>query len=91
MRKVHFVELYYVNQQMHKEFVNTYLPYVYNQQDAQNSCSQTLFFNIRSTCMSYLLCARRIHIYQIRHTTYKKIAPEDGLIESETCTAYIEK
>ena len=30
-------------------------------------------------------------IYQIRHTAYKKIAPEDGLIQSETCKAYIEK
>ena len=35
--------------------------------------------------------ARRIRIYQIRHTAYKKIAPEDGLIQSETCRAYIEK
>ena len=25
-----------------------------------------------------------------RHTAYKKTAPEDGLIQSETCTAYIE-
>ena len=30
-------------------------------------------------------------IYQIRHTTYKKFAPEDGLIQSETRRAYIEK
>ena len=29
--------------------------------------------------------------YQIRHTAYKKIAPEDGLIQCETCRAYIEK
>ena len=27
-------------------------------------------------------------IYQIRHTAYKKTAPEDGLIQSETCRAY---
>ena len=45
----------------------------------------------------WLLCcysnttARRIGIYQIRHTAYKKIAPEDGLMQSETCRAYIEK
>ena len=30
-------------------------------------------------------------IYQIRHTAYKKIAPEDGLMLSETSRAYIEK
>ena len=30
-------------------------------------------------------------IYQMRCTAYKKIAPEDGLIQSETCRAYIEK
>ena len=35
--------------------------------------------------------ARRIRIYQIRHTAYKKIASEDGLIQFETCRAYIEK
>ena len=28
-------------------------------------------------------------IYQIRHTAYKMIAPEPGLIHSETCRAYI--
>ena len=32
-------------------------------------------------CMSYLVYA---------DTAYKKIAPEDGLIQSETCRAYIE-
>ena len=90
-----------------------------NQQDAQNSCDQTLFFNIRSicfglyqsifrsnfiSCMSYLAyadtsgccvshtTARRMvpaytGIYQIRHTAYKKTAPENGLIQSETCRA----
>ena len=26
-------------------------------------------------------------IYQMRRTAYKKIAPEDGLIQSETCRA----
>ena len=30
-------------------------------------------------------------IYQKRCTAYKKIAPEDGLIESETCRAHIGK
>ena len=41
----------------------------------------------------WLLCcySNTTGIYQIRHTAYKKIAPEDGLIQSETCRAYIEK
>ena len=49
------------------------------------------------SCMSYLVytdsntTARRIDIQQIRYTAYKKFAPEDGLIQSETCRAYIEK
>ena len=30
---------------------------------------------------------KRIRIYQIRHTAYKKTAPEGGLIQSETCRA----
>ena len=30
-------------------------------------------------------------IYQMRCTAYKKTAPEDGLIQSETCRADIEK
>jgi hypothetical protein len=30
-------------------------------------------------------------MYQIRHTAYKEIVPEDGLIQFETCRAYIEK
>ena len=33
----------------------------------------------------------RIRIYQIRHAACKMIAPEDRLIQSETCRAYIEK
>ena len=88
-----------------------------NQQDAQNSCDQTLFFNIRPICFglyqsifrsNFISCTSHLvyvdtsgccvaiatyatGIYQIRHTAYKKIAPEDGLIQSETCRAYIEK
>ena len=33
---------------------------------------------------------KRIRIYQIQQTAYKKTASEDGLIQSETCRAYIE-
>ena len=46
------------------------------------------------SCTSHLVCAgtiaRRIGVYQIRCTAYKKIAPDDGLIQSETYRAYIE-
>ena len=36
-------------------------------------------------------CVCRIWYMRIRHTAYNKIAPEDGLIQSETCRAYVEK
>ena len=40
----------------------------------------------------YKLCVVfGIPIQQTRHTAYKKIVPEDGLTQSETCRAYIEK
>ena len=42
------------------------------------------------TCYSNTT-ATHIRIYQIRHTAYKKTAPEEGLIQPETCRAYIEK
>ena len=90
-----------------------------NQQDAQNSCDQTLFSIRCSTCFglcwsiirsNFISCTSHlvyvgicryhtsgcgyshttpshIRIYQIRHTTYKKVAPDDGLIYSETCRA----
>ena len=70
-----------------------------NQQDAQNSCDQSLFsiYAVHvSDCISpssgavFLYAVCHIRIYQIRHTAYKKIAPEDGLIQSETCRAYME-
>ena len=37
----------------------------------------------------WLLCCYS-NTYQIRHSAYKKTAPEDELIQSETCGAYIE-
>ena len=36
------------------------------------------------------VCADTSGIYQTRPTAYKKTPPEDGLIQSETCRAYIE-
>ena len=68
-----------------------------NQQDAQNSCDYTLFFNIRSTCfglyqsifrsnlfiscMSYLVYAGSIRCYS--NTTARRID-----IYQMRCTAY---
>ena len=52
------------------------LQYVYNQRVAH-------------ICYSNMT-ARRVRTYQIRHSAYKKTAPEDELIQAETCTAYIE-
>ena len=43
-----------------------------------------------TSCCCVAVTARCICIHQIRHTAYKKTAPEDGPIQSETCRAYTE-
>ena len=54
-------------------------------------CGPSKFISIVDLCRRYLLAhcyttARRIGIYQMRCTAYK-VAPDDGLIQSETCGA----
>ena len=50
-------------------------------------------YKLRSTkflILCFIFNIRGIGMYQMRCTAYKKIASDDGLIQSETCRAYIE-
>ena len=74
-----------------------------NQQDAQNSCDLTLFFNIYSACFGLYqyIFRNNLFISCMSYLSYAgtsgccvalgRIAPEDGLIQSETYRVYIEK
>ena len=69
---------------------------VYLQEQAFISCMSYLVYADTSGCCVAIVTQQPdvsayTGIYQMRRTAYKKIAPEDELIQSETCRAYIEK
>ena len=91
---------------MHR--ASSYNMYTIKQQDAENSCDQTLFFIRCSTCFGlyqsiiwyvpvtyvWLLCGyshttatRMVPAYTKCDVQLLKFAPDDGIIQSETCRA----